>query len=301
MIETGQLQTLLAVARAGSFSRAAEGLHVTQSAISQSVKNLETRVGTKLFTRSGKQVVLTHEGEKLYELAEEFFLKLDDTLHEIDENTHGVRGRVRIGSLSGIGKSWLSSMLIDLLATYPDLKLGLTLGLPASLTQDFKNLKLDGLVVPKYAVPSVGEKIYIGPEKTTLVYPKNGNFDVDENLTIEKLSSLPILLFEEDDYLLFLWCRLVFGSTPRKLHRRFVVNSHGNILQAVSKGLGVAVVPTHVLERSFYRDKVGVLSGKFEVHTDDFYFVYHKENDGLERMKVVKQKFIELSETRKES
>jgi DNA-binding transcriptional LysR family regulator len=61
MIETSQLHTLVAVAKSRSFSKAAEELNVTQSAISQSIKNLETRIDVKLFKRTGKKVVLTPE------------------------------------------------------------------------------------------------------------------------------------------------------------------------------------------------------------------------------------------------
>lgn len=76
MIETSQLQTLVAVTKAKSFSKAAEDLHVTQSAISQSIKNLERKIDVKLFKRSGKKVVLTQEGEKLYGLAQNFLSQM---------------------------------------------------------------------------------------------------------------------------------------------------------------------------------------------------------------------------------
>ncbi len=108
MIETSQLQTLVAVARAKSFSKAAEDLNVTQSAISQSIKNLENKIEVKLFKRSGKKVVLTPEGEKLFSLAAAFLTNLDDTLEEIQHDKDEMSGKVRIGTLIGVGKSWLA-------------------------------------------------------------------------------------------------------------------------------------------------------------------------------------------------
>ena len=83
MLETSQLQTILAVSKTGSFSRAAENLHVTQSAISQSVKNIETKLGVQVFKRTGKKVLLTLEGEKLYLLAKDFMKRMEDTLDDI--------------------------------------------------------------------------------------------------------------------------------------------------------------------------------------------------------------------------
>ena len=287
MLETNQLQALVAVAQTKSFSKAAEELHVTQSAISQNIKTLEQKVGVSLFKRSGKSVILTTEGERLLAVAKDFFHRLEDVLHEIEESSSEIRGRIRLGTVSGIGKSWLATRMIDLSAKYPDLKLVLVLDNPDALIERYRHLKIDAMVVPQYSLPTVGERIYLGPEKSTLVFPLNNDLGVDKDLNFEKLSQLPVILFEEDDFLFNLWCRLRFGQVPRKLKRKFVVNGHGNMLQAVSKGLGVAVVPTHVLNRSFYRTKVGTLGPEFEVHSDDFYLVYHQELKGLERMKVL--------------
>lgn len=294
MLETNQLQALVAVAQTKSFSKAAEELHVTQSAISQNIKALETKVGVGLLKRSGKSVVLTSEGERLYQVAKDFFHRLDDALHDIDVSTHDVKGRIRLGTVSGIGKSWLASRMIDLATQHPDLRLTLVLDNPDQLLERFKQMKVDAIVVPQYSMTTVGERLYLGPEKSTLVYPKQGPWKIDDDLKLEELIQMPIILFEEDDYLFNLWCRLKFGQVPRKIKRRFVVNGHGMMLQAVSKGLGVAVVPTHVLHRSYYHQKLGTVGTAFEIHSDDFYLVYHQELKSLERMKVVIEAFEQL-------
>ena len=119
MLEISQLQTLVTVAKLQSFSKAADELHVTQSAISQSIKNLEKKVGVKIFKRSGKNVVLTPEGEKLYRLGASFLNQLDDTLEEICLDRDSMTGKVRIGTLTGIGKSWLAPIMLKKKKKYP--------------------------------------------------------------------------------------------------------------------------------------------------------------------------------------
>jgi DNA-binding transcriptional LysR family regulator len=64
-----------------------------------------------------------------------------------------------------------------------------------------------------------------------------------------------------------------------------MVNSHGHILQAVHEGLGVAVVPNHVLNRSYFKDKVSTLGGEFEVPSGKLFIVYQKESENLARIK----------------
>ena len=137
MIETSQLQTLVAVSNAKSFSKAAEDLNVTQSAISQSIKNLETKLDLKLFKRTGKTIVLTPEGEKLYEMASHFLEEMRETLSDLEANKVEMRGKVRIGTLTGIGKTWLAKEILDWAHENPDLILTLKMGSESVLVQRF--------------------------------------------------------------------------------------------------------------------------------------------------------------------
>lgn len=286
MIETSQLQTLVAVSKAKSFSKAAEDLHVTQSAISQSIKNLERKIEVKLFKRSGKKVVLTQEGEKLYALAQNFLGQMEETLDEITHDKNSMSGVVRIGTLTGIGKSWLAPEMLQFSDENKDLTVSINLGFQENLVREFENYRLDFLVLPEESLPTVGEKKLIGEERSVLVFPDNENFKITQDITLEELSSYPTILFQEEgDGLYLKWCREKYGQIPKRINKKYIINSHGNMLQAVQKGLGVAVVPLHVLKRSYYKDKVGSLLD-FKVSNGKFYVVYHKDAVELTRVKV---------------
>jgi DNA-binding transcriptional LysR family regulator len=96
MVENSLLQTLLVVDKNKSFSKAADELHVTQSAISQSIKSLETKIGTKLVLRLGKKISLTEEGEKIATLAKEYFLKFDDVLDSINAKDKKISVKIHL-------------------------------------------------------------------------------------------------------------------------------------------------------------------------------------------------------------
>jgi DNA-binding transcriptional LysR family regulator len=286
MIETSQLQTLVAVSKAHSFSKAAEDLNVTQSAISQSIKNLESKLDIKIFKRAGKSVVLTPEGEKLYLFASQFLSDLRDTLDEIRNDRNEMRGKVRIGTLTGIGKSWLATELVTHAKENPDLMMSIEMGSHQELLKEFENNLLDILVLPEDDVPLHGEKEFFLEERSTLVFPKGfKDFSGDKGLTLSDLETLPVILFDHDDHLFFKWCRTKFKSVPKKLNTRFIVNSHGHMLQAVYEGLGAAVVPGHVLKRSYFKDKVETLGGEYEIPSGKLYIVYQKESENLVRIK----------------
>lgn len=295
MIETSQLQTLLAVSKAKSFSKAAEDLRVTQSAISQSIKNLEKKLDVKIFRRSGKRVILTPEGEKLYSLANDFLSQIEDTLEEIKHDKESMSGKVRIGTLTGIGKSWLAPELLDFSDVHPELTVSLQLGFQEDIVKKFNNYRLDILILPEDCIPQSGEKLLLSEERSTLVFPNNSEFKIHKDTTLEELSKFPTILFEQGDPLYFNWCRKRFGKNPKKINTRFVVNSHRSMLQAVQKGLGVAVVPNHVLGRSFYRDKVATLGKGYDVSNGKFYIIYHKESSDMMRIKKTIERLVSVS------
>ena len=298
MIETSQLQTLVAVTRAKSFSKAADDLSVTQSAISQSIKNLESKLNVKIFKRSGKNVVLTPEGEKLYEFGSLFLEQMQGTLDSLQEERDQMKGKVRIGTLTGIGKSWLAHEIVDYAKENPDLRLSVRMGHVEELIADFENNLLDILVMPEDEIPNNGEREFFLEEKSTLVFPKgHHDFNFKSKLTLAQLEELPIILFEKDDHLFYKWCRSKFKTTPKKLNVRFTVNSHGHMLQAVHEGLGIAVVPNHVLNRSYFLDKVSTLGGEFEVPSGKIFIVYQKESENLLRIKNTIDRLLSNRET----
>lgn len=297
MIETSQLQTLVAVTKAKSFSKAAEFLGVTQSAISQSIKNLESKLEVKIFKRSGKTVVLTSEGEKLYVLGTQFLQSMEETLDEIQGDKNSMQGKVRIGTLTGIGKTWLAKEVVWHAKENPELQLSVRMGHQEDLLLDFEANKLDILIMPEDDLPIHGEREFFLEEKSTLVFPVEMKEYFTKKLTLEILETLPTILFEQNDLLFLKWCRSKFKALPKKLNVRFSVNSHGHMLQAVNEGLGIAVVPNHVLNRSYFKDKVLTLGDEFEVPSGKLFIVYHKESENLVRIKNTIERLLSHRDT----
>lgn len=296
MIEISQLQTLVTVAKMGSFSKAAEELQVTQSAISQSIKNLESKINIRIFKRSGKKVALTLEGEKIYRMGLTMIGQMKETLEEVQSQRDSMKGKVRIGTLTGIGKSWLAPIMLEYSEDFPEISVSLRLGHSEELLKDFEAYQLDFLILPEEHLPNIGEKILLGEEVSTLVFPDRKGFELDKKMTLEEFSNYPTILFSErGDHLYYKWCREKFGKTPRDINVRYVINSHGNMLQAVMRGLGIAVIPKHVLGRSYYRDKVKTLKEKRDVSNGRFFLVFHKKSKELMRI----EKTIEVLTSKK--
>ena len=102
-MELRQLATFVAVAEESSFTRAAERLHVVQSAVSASVRNLEKELGTRLFDRSTHTVKLTDAGNALMPEARATLAAAQAARDAVDEARGGLRGTIVLGTMQAQG------------------------------------------------------------------------------------------------------------------------------------------------------------------------------------------------------
>jgi len=167
----------------------------------------------------------------------------------------------------------------------PDLLMSIQMGSHQELLKDFENNLLDILVLPEEDLPLSGEKEFFLEEKSTLVFPLNHPMVHQSNLSLSQMEELPVILFDHDDHLFFRWCRMKFKGMPKKINTRFMVNSHGHMLQAVFEGIGAAVVPTHVLKRSYFHNKVATLGPDYEIPIGKLFILYQKESENIVRIK----------------
>ncbi len=277
IIESSMLQVLIALSHNENISKAAEELNVTQSAVSQALKNLEARVGFPVVARTGKSVSLTENGQRLAKVAKQYFKRIEETIEQIHLENHEIKGRLHVGSLYGLGKTWLSSRMLDFLGSYPELEVRLSMDFPETIIKKFEQHEIDCLIMPEHLVPAFAEKRDLHSEYTTVVFPNSDKFPITSKTDLKDLLGYPIIFYENNDPNFYRWCREKFGVVPRNVKPRLVVNSFGQMLQAVNEGLGIAVVPTHVLKRSHFKSKVKTVGKDFEVFSNKVSFAFHPD------------------------
>lgn len=117
------LLAFIAVTRERSFTRAAAQLGVSQSALSHTIRSLETRLGVRLLTRTTRSVAPTEAGERLFESLAPRFEEIDADLAEVVGLSDKPRGTVRITATDYTANAVLWPKLSKILADYPDLKI----------------------------------------------------------------------------------------------------------------------------------------------------------------------------------
>ena len=111
------------VAAAGSFTRGAEELHITQSAVSQAIKNLESRLGTALFLRDGRKIRLSREGEMLLHHVSRGIDNFSTGERLLNEMTGFDSGEVKIGVSDTICRYHLVPLFRDFAEAYPGVRI----------------------------------------------------------------------------------------------------------------------------------------------------------------------------------
>lgn len=112
-----------AIVEEGSITKAIDKLHLTQSALSHQLKEAEYQLGTPIFLRTNKKLVLTKAGEKIYELANEILNKLTETESQIKQMVFGEYGEIRISTECFSSYHWLPSVLKQFHLLYPNVEL----------------------------------------------------------------------------------------------------------------------------------------------------------------------------------
>ena len=122
-----KLRIFHAVADAGSLTHAGDTLHLSQSAVSRQIRALEESLDTTLFHRHARGLILTEQGELLFDATRSMSKRLDAAAARIRDSEEEVFGELRVTTTVGFGTLWLAPRLPQLYNKYPELKIDLIL------------------------------------------------------------------------------------------------------------------------------------------------------------------------------
>ncbi|HET7413795.1 MAG TPA: LysR substrate-binding domain-containing protein [Pararhizobium sp.] len=120
-LDLDQLQTFLAIVDAGSFTRAAEQVHKTQSAVSMQMRRLEERLGKTLFVKDGRTNRLTEDGERLLTHARKLIRLNNETVAAFDDTS--LEGSIRIGTPDDYADRYIPEIIARFAKTNPNVEL----------------------------------------------------------------------------------------------------------------------------------------------------------------------------------
>lgn len=127
MVDWDKLRIFHSVADAGSLTHAGDVLHLSQSSVSRQIRSLEQSLDTNLFHRHARGLILTEQGELLFEATRSMIKQLDGATARIRDSEDEVHGELRVTTTIGFGTLWLVPRLAKLYENFPNLKVELML------------------------------------------------------------------------------------------------------------------------------------------------------------------------------
>ena len=238
-----KLRIFHAVADAGSLTHAGDALHLSQSAVSRQIRALEESLGTTLFHRHARGLILTEQGELLFDATSTMAKKLDSAAARIRDSEEEVFGELRVTTTVGFGTLWLAPRLVKLYERYPELKIDLLL---EERVLDLPMREADVAIRMKE------------PAQADLIRKRLLNIRMRLYATSEYLarSGRPESLADLRDHRLICQnpatpqvsagAHLVQQILSNEVHSTLTVNNYFGVLQGVLNHIGIGVLPDYL-------------------------------------------------------
>ncbi|GGO75403.1 transcriptional regulator [Marinobacterium nitratireducens] len=233
-----QLRAFHAVASQGSYTKAAEMLHVTQPTLSDHVKSLEERYGVKLFRRQGRGVVLTGLGRALLEITRRQSY-LEAEAEQLLSRAQGlVTGKI---SVTADSPYLVVPLLGDFYRRYPGIELTVQFGNSERVLQDLYELRADIGLMPESIDDSRLHALAYRKDQIVILVPRGHEWARRSSIHFEELNERRLILREKGSN-----TRAIFEQAMRRHDIRagtiLEIGSREGVREAVAAGLGIGLI-----------------------------------------------------------
>jgi DNA-binding transcriptional LysR family regulator len=242
-MEIRQLRAFVAIAEAGTFTAAAQRVHVTQAAISMQIRQLENELGVKLFVRAPRRVVLTEAGEQLLQRARHILRDHDAAVDEVAELAGTQRGRLRMGSASAsVTTEVLPKLFKEVRRQHADAHLSLVSGTSDALVNQLLNGELDLAFV---SLPVEARGIHterLSQDQLVAIASPRHSLAKQKTVSAYTLAGEKLILGERGGNTRRLIDRF-FAQAGVTLHISMELSRQAAIRRMVEENMGVGIVP----------------------------------------------------------
>lgn len=250
-----QLRAFVAVYHAGQVSAAAEQLALTQPAVTVLLRDLEDKLGVKLFDRSTRALRRTEAAVEALGYAERALAELEALGTSMAELAGARRGRVRIAATSTVAQTLLPGVLRSFLASHPEVKVEIEDLAPSEFVETLLAGRVDfGVGTLEAAVPGLRERVFL-EDVLAAVAPAGPDFPAGKPITWKQLAALPLVTVKAG---YGVRRRIDAAAESAGVQLRIVheVSLLTTAMALAESGLGVAVVPSSMLGRDGHANLV---------------------------------------------
>lgn len=233
----------------GSFTKAAEVLNYSQSAVSRMINDLETEWNTTVLERGKTGVKLTSDGLTLLPYAKSLCAEYRRLQLQVDELSGLKTGLIRIGTFSSVATHWLPNIIKAFQKDYPNIDYELLLGDYTEIETWILEGRVDCGFLRLPASPAL-ETFFLETDRLLAVLPENHRLAGSEAVPLSELCKEPFMLLEKGAKAEVSEIFEKSGLTPN-VH--FTTWDDYAIMSMIESGLGLAILPELILKRVPYR------------------------------------------------
>lgn len=260
------LKVFYAAAQTGGFTHASRALRLSQSTVSQHIKQLETNLGCQLFMRVGKRVLLTEAGQLLREHCERILQDVKHAEMAIQDLNGLQRGKVRFGSGATTLIYQLPPVLEAFQMKFPNIELVIVSDTTDQMVRDVSAQRLDLALVMLPVAETNLQMTPLHQEELLIALPRRHPLTRKAVLTVEDLRTLRFILYEKKTVMRALIDSffMMLGITPQIA---MVMENIEAIKSLVGVGLGASILPIHAIGREAADRKVTLMRvEKYPMH-----------------------------------
>lgn len=257
-MEIRQVQSFVHVARLGSFSRAAETMGYSQSAITVQIRLLEEELGTKLFDRMGKKVSLTPQGKRFLEHANRILYEMNRTIMAMNEDRE-LENPLHIGTIESLCTAKFPRILSQFHMLYPKVNIQITLDSPEKLIRMMEHNELDLIYIldtPRWNKEWI--KVMEAAEPIVFVASVNSEFALRKEMVLQDILGEPFFLTEKNaNYRQALDQHLALEN--RTLDPVLEISDTEFIIKMVERNDGLSFLPYFAVEKYIRSGRISML------------------------------------------
>ena len=273
-----QLEVFEAIARLGSFTRAAEELHLTQPTVSMQIKKLTDAAGLPLIEQLGKRIHLTEAGRELQAYARTIFQHMDD-LEAVLNRIKGLSGgRLRI-SVATTANYFIPTLLGSFARRYPDVTISLDITNRETLLRSLSENTVDLVIMGQPPDEADVEARAFMENPLVIVAPPNHPLAGKKKIPLARLQEETFLVRESGSGTRIAMERF-FSERKMKLKTGMEIGSNEAIKQSVQAGLGLGLLSRATIEQELALKRLVVLDvANFPIMRD--WYVVHRKGKRL--------------------
>ena len=256
-------RVFLEVAKQGNISAAAQNLFISQSAVSQSVKQLEEQLQVRLFSRSTRGVSLTSEGKLLLEYVSHALGLLQSGEEKIAASRQLLTGELIIGASDTVTKTYLLSRLEAFHKDYPDIRIRILNG-TTSMVLDYLHAGQVDIAFASEAPDKTVYSVRHCVDTHTIFVAAPDYLEFDKVYTMEEIAALPLILLERKASSR-VYLERYFQERGIQIHPEIELGSHNLLISLARIGLGVACVTEEFSLSGLSRGVIVPLKTDFEI------------------------------------